>query len=342
MELGGGVLAVAFLARVVSDTSSGLDGLRWATPLGWAEEVRPFAGARPAVFVLAAVTTLVLAGVARRISLRRDVGSGLVSGRDSRPADLALLSSPARWALRDERTSLVVWALGCGLFALVVGVLSDTVSSVSISSSLQRQLDKLGAGSITTASGYLSFTFLFFVLVVSLFACAQVGAARHEEADGRLETMLALAVARRSWLAGRLALAAAGMAALALLAGLMAWVGAASQGAGVSLGDALAAGANCLPAALLFLALAALAFAVAPRASVGVAYGLVSLAFVWQTFGSLLGVPDWTLGLSPFHQVGLVPVQSFKATAAVVMVALAAVIVAAAMALFERRDLAGI
>ncbi len=37
------------------------------------------------------------------------------------------------------------------------------------------------------------------------------------------------------------------------------------------------AGANCLPAALLFGGLAALAFATAPRASAGAGYGVIAI-----------------------------------------------------------------
>ncbi len=77
---------------------------------------------------------------------------------------------------------------------------------------MQRELAKLGSGSIATPTGYLAFVFIFFVLAVSLFACAQIAAARHEEAEGRLETLLALPLGRGSWLGGRLALAAAGRA----------------------------------------------------------------------------------------------------------------------------------
>ena len=51
--------------------------------------------------------------------------------------------------------------------------------------------------------------FIFFILAVSLFVCAQIGAARQEEADERLETLLALPVGRSGWLGGRLLLAVA-------------------------------------------------------------------------------------------------------------------------------------
>jgi polyether ionophore transport system permease protein len=103
----------------------------------------------------------------------------------------------------------------------------------------------------------------------------------------------------------------------------------------------LGAGANTLPPALLFLALGALAFAVVPRASPVIAYGLVGLAFVWELFGALLEVPAWLLAVSPFHDVGLVPGEPFEAGAAAVMLALAASVTLAALWAFRRRDLCG-
>ncbi len=340
LELGMAALAVLLILRVVADTS-GAGWLRWATPLGWSEEMRAFAGPRPAVLVLpllASVGLLVLAG---GIALRRDVGSGLIRARDRTAPRLWLLSSPAALALRGERGSLAGWLFGVGGFAAVIGVISTTFTTANLSENLRRELARVGGTRIATPTGALGLYFLFFVLAVSLFGCAQIAAARHEEAAQQLETLLALPVGRRRWLAGRLALALGGSIVLALCAGLLAWAGARSQGAAVSLPRMLEAGANCLPAALLFLALGALAFAAVPRATGGIAYGLVSLAFVWQLFGSLLKAPAWLLGLSPFHHVALVPAQPFKGLAAAVMLALAAAGALAALALFRRRDLTG-
>ena len=118
-----------------------------------------------------------------------------------------------------------------------------------------------------TPVGYLAFSFSFFVLIVSLLAVSQVAAARHEESDERLETVLALPVGRRAWLGGRLGLAgAACVAGRARRPACSAGSERRSQGVGISLPRMLEAGANCLPAALLLLGLAALAYALVPRA----------------------------------------------------------------------------
>ena len=183
--------------------------------------------------------------------------------------------------------------------------------------------------------------FIFFILAVSLFACAQVGAARQEESDERLEALLAQPVGRRGWLGGRLLLASISSAAISLVAGLLTWVGAASQGVHISLPRMLEAGANCLPVALLFLGIAALAYALLPRAGSGIVYGLVAVAFLWQLVGSLLGVPKWLVELTPFAHVGFVPSQPFRAADAAVMLAIGVLSALAALEVFRRRDLVG-
>jgi ABC-2 type transport system permease protein len=334
------IVGVAFAVRVIADTTTGTGWLRWATPLGWVEELRPFAGPRPGVLLLSPCVAIVLLAAAIAIAVRRDVGSGLLRARDSSEPRLALLSSPLAQAVRGEVGLLVAWLTGVGLFALVVGVISDSFAS-GLSSKLQHDLEKLGGGSLISATGALSFYFVFFVLVISLFMSAQVAAMRHEEAEQRLETLFACPVSRRRWFAGRLALAIGGGIALALVAGVLAWAGAASQGADVSLPRMLEAGANCLPAAILFLALAALAFAAVPRETTIFAYGVVVVAFVWNLLGELLGAPAWTLGLSPFQHVGLVPIHAFRLPAAASMLGIAALAGVASIALFERRDLTG-
>jgi ABC-2 type transport system permease protein len=336
-----GALTLALVVRVVADTSSGLGWLRWVTPLGWSEEMRAFTGSQPLVLLLfcaASVPLLVLAG---RMSERRDVGSGLLPVRDSAAPRERGLSSPTALALRSERGSLAGWLVATGFFALIIGLVSTSVSSAGISENLQQELQKIGAISITRPAGYIGLTFLFFVLAVSLFCCSQVGAARAEEAEQRLETLFAEPVGRRRWLAGRLALGVGGAAAIALCIGLLAWAGAAVQGADVPFGRMVEAGANCLPVALLFLGVAALLFAIVPRPSVGLAYGLVALAFVWQLFGSLLDAPVWLLELSPFRHVGLVPAQAFRPGAALAMLGVAAAAAATALWAFSRRDLIG-
>ncbi len=339
LELGGVVIGVLFLLRAVADTTTGAGWLRWATPLGWAEELRPFTGAQPLVLLLPITTTLLLLAASLRIAKGRDIGSGVLPARDSADPHLSLLTSPTAQALRDSRGILLAWTSCVAVFGYVLGVVSNSISSADVSKNMERQIAKLGAGSITTPSGYLGFVFVFVVLALSLFVCAQVGAARRAEAEQQLETLLALPIGRRSWLAGRLLLAGVEAAAIALAAGLSCWAGTATTGSHISLPRMLEAGANALPAALLFLGIAALAYATLPRASAGIAYGTVTVAFLWQLVGALLSAPHWLLEVTPFAHIGLVPAQPFRAAGAVGMLAIGAATTLAATSAFRHRDL---
>ncbi len=338
LELSYGALLLALVVRVVADTTS-LQWLRWLTPLGWSEQMRAFDGERPLVLALPIACTLLLLALAGWLARRRDLGTGLLGDRDDAPAGGAAPSSMSAFTLGEERASFVGWLLGSCFFALIIGVVSKSVSAAGVPGTVEHELKRLGGLSILNPSGYISLCFLFFVLAISLYSCSQLAAARHEEAQGLLETLLALPLSRRRWFGARIALALAGVIALSLGTGALAWVGAAAAGAHVSFGGMIEAGANCVPAALLFLAIAALAFALAPRASTALSYGLVALAFTWQLVSALLGAPAVLRELSPFEHVGLVPAAAFDASGALAMLALAALGLALALWAFGRRDL---
>jgi ABC-2 type transport system permease protein len=78
----GAFLGAAFLLRAVGDSagSSGLSVLSWLSPIGWGQQVRPFADERWEVFGLSA--TLVVLGTAAAFALNahRDLGGSLLAG----------------------------------------------------------------------------------------------------------------------------------------------------------------------------------------------------------------------------------------------------------------------
>ncbi len=338
--LGGVLIAVLFLLRVLADSLNGLGWLRWVTPLGWAEQLRPFAGAQPVVLLAPALATLLLLALAARLAATRDIGTGVLSSHDTADARTRLLHSTTAQAVREQQGVLIAWAMSVGVFLFILGTVAKSISPADISKSLDKDLAKLGSGAITSPTGYLAFIFIFVAVAVCAFVCGQVGAAGQEEAEGRLETLLALPVGRRRWLAGRLGLAAVAATALALTAGLLAWAGASTGSAHVSLPHLLEAGANTLPVTILFLGIATLAYATVPRIGQVISYGLLAVAFLWQIVGSLLAAPQWLLDVTPFAHVAAVPTEPFRAVAAIVMVVIGAALMLAALVWFDERDLA--
>ena len=331
--IGGALIAIALLLRIAADLASGAGWLRWLTPFGWAEQLHPVTGARPWVMLLFVIGALVAGGAAVLIAARRDLGASL-SPRHVLPRSRdRLLGSTSRLAVRTELPTLVVWVVAAGTFAAILGAfaksIADQASKIHLHAFTQ----------VTTASGYLALSFVLFTLAVSLFATSHISAIRDDESSGRLETLFALPIARRSWLVGRLAVATGSSVALALMVGVLAWAGAASQNSGVSLGSLVEAGANCVPAALCFLGLGALLFATFPRLSGGGALALVGIAFLWELLGALVSAPPWLLALSPFHHVAAVPQSAFNLQGALVMIVVALAAAVAAVEVFIRRDL---
>ena len=234
-----------------------------------------------------------------------------------------------------------MWGLSVGVFAYIVGVISNSISSAGISKNLQQELEKLGSGSILTPSGYIGFTFIFFILVVSLFVVGRSArrVTRRRTSNSRRcspyrSTAGPGSAAGSDWPSG----AAFG---ISMVAGFVAWAGAESSGVHLSLGRMLEAGLNCMPVAVLFLGVAALLYALVPRASAGIAYAAVVVAFLWQLFGSLLGAPKWLVDITPFQHIGFVPGQSFQVQAAVVMALVGVACGGLAVWAFARRDLLG-
>ena len=341
LSLSIGAVMLFWLLRVVADTWGGGAWMRWATPLGWAEELRPFTGSRAAALLLFVAATVPLLYAAERIGTTRDIGAGLLAERDTAPPHLGLLKSPTALALRTERATLAAWLLGISVFAAIFGMIATSISSAGISENLQKEVAKLGTGSIFTPIGYLSFVFIVFILAVCLFVCGQIAAARTVESDQQLETLLAHPLGRTRWLAGRYVISVLGAGMLSFLAGFLTWAGAASQGVHISLPRMLEAGANCLPVGILFLGIAGLAYAVVPRAGAAISYALVTASFLWFIVGALLGLPRWLVDATPFVHLGLVPVQAFRTTDAVAMAALGVLAAGVSLAVFRRRDVLG-
>ena len=262
-------VGVAFALRVIADTATGTGWLRWATPLGWVEELRAFAGPRPAVLLLSpcvALRACWLLAMAIAAPARRRLRAPAVRGTPP-SRGFALLSSPLAQALRGEMRH--ARRLAGGRRPVRVRRGRDLgfvrVGTVEQDAARPREARRRIAAHADRRPE---------LLLRLLRARDQPvheradRAARHEEAEQRLETLFACPVSRRRWLVGPTA------ACRARRASRSRWRPACSPGRArrrrvrtSRCSGMLEAGANCLPAAILFLALAALAFAAIPRAT---------------------------------------------------------------------------
>ena len=128
LQLGFGVIGLLFMLRVIADTASGAGWLRWATPLGWAENLRPFTAPspRPAAADRRDGPAPAGGGAHPRAPRRRHRPAARARRRGpaAAPALLADRAGPARRAREPHR-----WTAGVAVFAFMLGVVSESVTS---------------------------------------------------------------------------------------------------------------------------------------------------------------------------------------------------------------------
>ncbi|MFN8160559.1 MAG: hypothetical protein U0R52_05875 [Solirubrobacterales bacterium] len=342
--LAGAVFAAAFLVRVAADGSASLEWLRWLTPLGWIEEMRPLTGARPVALVPMVAWIAGLAAASARLAARRDLGAATLAHSDDRAPRHAGLGSVAGLSLRESLNGLIGWSAGLALTAFVFGFISKAVADIARNSAGIRAHVRSTTSArvdIASAEGYLALVFVFLAVALAIYAVTHATAAREEETTGRLDTLLTTPTGRRHWLGARVVVAL-GCAAIAGTAmALAAWAGAAVKDSGVGLPDMLEAAGNTLPVVALFLGLAVMGFALAPRHTGAIAFGLVGGAYLWEQTGAIVKAPEWVLAVSPFHWLALVPSEPFDPLASVVMASVGVLAALAGLEAFRRRDLVG-
>jgi ABC-2 type transport system permease protein len=342
LAAGGAVLGLSFLLRVTADGTSTLGWLRWATPFGWVENVHAFNDTDVVALLALVVTAGACAAIGFVLVTRRDFGSGLIVVQGRSHPDAPWFRGIGRFTFKEERLAAISWAVGIGLFALIFGLLAKDVAAFTRGQSqIQKMLSQLGVHHFDRPQDFLGLMFTFFTLPIAIYAATQVAGARTEESSGRLDVLIVQPLGRRRWLTTRVVAAVLGVVLLAAVAGFGAWIGAAARNSGVGLGAAVAAGVNCIPAAVFFLGAGILFFGLLPRIAPGAAFGVIVVSYLVVLVGELVNMPGWLLTLSPFDHLNPVPAVSIDITAAAVLVAAGALMIIAGVETFARRDLVG-
>ena len=333
-----GGIGLGFVLRMIGDVGGDLGIVSWLTPFGWAELVHPWTDDDLRPLVLAVVATGLLGAVAVRSSARRDVGAGILTGRDAAPLRPFGLGSTAGLAVRGLAPVVGAWAVGTLALAVVLGVVTETVEAgVGASSSAGAALTDLGAtGPLTTQ--YLGVCFLLLGALVALVPASHLAAARDDERSGRTALLLAGPVRRGRWPVERLLLADASVLVLGPAGGLAVWAGAAVRGLRLDLASLLLAGLNVVPVALVVVGLGAGVWAIRPRAASAAVYLVVTWSLLADLVGALVSGAAPLRALSLFHHVAPLPAGEADAGTIVVLVGLAVLLQVLAGAALARRD----
>ncbi len=238
------------------------------------------------------------------------------------------------------RATVVGWWVAIVISGLLFGLIAKSAGGTISGSSVQQVFSKLGASG-TGANAVLGVCFLLLAGLVAFTAAGQVSAVRSEESSGRIDAILVGPISRARWFRGRLLVATFVLLASGVLAGLSAWLGAASQHSGVSAVSLLDAGVNVVPPALVVLGVGVFTFGVAPRATSVVVHTVVGWSLFIVIVGGIGGINHWIHDTSLIHKMSSAPAVPPHWLANGVMVALGVVGALVGVLTFKRRDVQG-
>jgi ABC-2 type transport system permease protein len=331
--LAAAVLGLAFVLRAAGDASTdgGSSLLTWLSPLGWAENVRPYSVERWWVVLLITAAVLAQGAVAYFLTGRRDVGMSFLPARPG-PAH-GSLTSAGGLAGRLQRGSVLGWGAGFLLAGVVFGGMADGAADlVGDNKGTRDIIERMGGQSGLTDAFLAAMTGLL-GMAAALYAVQSVLRLHGEETSGRAEPVLAGAVGRLRWAAGHLVIAFGGATLIVLLGGLGLAVG-----HGAEFGPLLGASLVQLPAVWVLGGIAVLLYGVVPKAAV-VAWAAAGGALALGWIGPALSVPQSVLDFSPFGHLPKLPGGELAWTPVLTLTAIAAALVAAGLAGLRRRDL---
>ncbi len=335
------VLGVAFLLRAVGDSASGASWLRWASPLGWAEQMQVFAAPRWSVGVLFLVAAAALAGCAALLAAQRDLGAGLLPARPGRPAAPAWLRSPLTLAWRLQRGALLGWAAGFALAGAVFGSAAQGIGPMLNTSAQARQIFIRLGGHSGLVDAYLAAVIGMMGVAAAAYAIAAVLRLHSEESERRAEPVLATPAGRVRWASSHVLVAAAGSAGLLLVGGVAMALGdgLTSGGLGTQVPRLAGAGLAQIPAAWAMAGIAVALFGLMPRAAVAGAWTALGVAALITLIGPAIRLAQGVLDVSPFAHIPKLPGAPVTVAPLAWLAGVAVVLAVAGLAGFRRRDL---
>ena len=333
------VLALAFVLRVSADQLSdgtGSDWLRWLTPLGWRDLVRPYTDDRFAVLLACCAVAIAVALSAAVLAARREYLDGYLPDRSS---------SRRRWRVRGHMNllarlswrSLVGWALGSTALALLYGSVSGSIKDLlAPGSPTASWVGKMAVGS--PVEQFMSLMTVVTTLLVAVAAVRRVNGLAGLERAGLVEVELAAGVSRGRVLLSQVLCALIESIVLLLVS---ATVLAATTATQLTDDHAVARSfvftVSQLPGMVAAIGIATALVGLAPRLA-GLSWAVVAWSAFAQFFGGLVELKDWAKDLSVLgHHLDVVGTSDWKPLAVQALVGLIGITIG--LVAYTRRDL---
>lgn len=278
------VVGAAFVLKAAGDsaTDDGSSLLTWLSPLGWAENVRPYADERWWVLLLITGAVAVQCLVAYALTGRRDVGMSFLAARPG--SARGRISTAWGLAIRLQRGALLGWTVSFAVAGFVFGGLAGGAADLVGDNEKAREIFERMGGQSGLTDAFLASMVSVLGTVTALYITASVLRPHGEETAGRAEPVLAGAVGRLRWAGGHLLIAFGGAALIMAVGGL-----GLAAGYGHALPAVLGACLVQLPAVWLLGGVTALLHGAIPKAAPASWGGWWGSA--WRSAGS---GPPWT------------------------------------------------
>jgi ABC-2 type transport system permease protein len=345
------LVGVAYVVRAIGDVSGTVSADRlattsgwvsWLSPIGWAQHSRPFGENAWWSALLAVALCAVLMVLTLALQTVRDNGAGLINARSGRARASVVLRGPLGLAWRLTRGSIIGWAVGALVLAMLAGALGGSVLDAFQGQSPVRSavtsMTPGGTGSIIQI--FVTAMMGFVGLTVAGCMLQMVMRLRQDEAAGTTEVVLATRVGRVRWFLCLLVIGVLAATVILLVSGVV--TGALlAQGTGGTTGvfsGTVGAALAQLPAVLIYLTVLGLVFALAPRVTIGVGWAMLAVGAFLGQFGGLLSLPHWLRNIAPSQHTPAVPMPNADFSGAWWMLGIATVVAAVGAVLLRRRD----
>jgi len=329
------LLMASYLIRAIGD--QGNEALARVSPLGLVMRAEVFVQNYWWPILVALAIALGISGLALLLNTRRDIDQGFIPQRQGRAAASFMLRSPMGLTWRLNRNTLIAWAVGMlSLGAALGGLLGDAeIFAVEneVFQMMMPQSPDFHAAELFTMllNVLLAIVCIAPVLILTLKL-------RGEEKEHRVENVLSGAVSRPRYLAGYVVMGFLASIIMPLFAAIGMWlVGGYVMDEPISLMVMFKGMMVYVPALWVMLGLAVLMIGLLPKL-VMLCWGYFAYVFVAGFFGDLLGMPEWSLRLTPIGFVPRLPLDEVNIFVLLTLSGIAVCLLAVGGLFYWRRD----